>query len=72
MVRVFEQFRSEFVGKVSPVHLFWGGLDLAVTRFSGRTRTAASRWRTELRPARHARGLLPRGQQRRLLAGPRR
>jgi hypothetical protein len=36
MVRVFEQFRSEFVGKVSPVHLFWGGLDLAVTRFSGR------------------------------------
>jgi hypothetical protein len=36
MVRVFELFRSEFVGKVSPVHLFWGGLDLAVTRFSGR------------------------------------
>ena len=36
IVRVFEQFRSEFVGKVSPVHLFWGGLDLAVTRFSGR------------------------------------
>jgi hypothetical protein len=36
MVRVFEQFRSEFIGKVSPVHLFWGGLDLAVTRFSGR------------------------------------
>ena len=36
MVRVFERFRSEFVGKVSPVHLFWGALDLAVTRFSGR------------------------------------
>ena len=36
MVRVFEQFRAEFVGKVSPVHLFWGALDLAVTRFSGR------------------------------------
>ena len=34
--RVFEQFRSEFLGKVSPVHLFWGALDLAVTRFSGR------------------------------------
>lgn len=34
--RVFEQFRARFVGKVSPVHLFWGGLDLAVTRFSGR------------------------------------
>jgi hypothetical protein len=37
MVRVFERFRSEFVGKVSPVHVFWGALDLAVTRFSGRT-----------------------------------
>jgi hypothetical protein len=35
--RVFEVFRSRFVGKVSPVHLFWGALDLAVTRFSGRT-----------------------------------
>jgi Family of unknown function (DUF5996) len=37
MNRVFEEFRSRFVGKVSPVHLFWGALDLAVTRFSGRT-----------------------------------
>lgn len=36
MTRVFEVFRSQFVGKVSPVHLFWGALDLAVTRFSGR------------------------------------
>jgi hypothetical protein len=36
MVHVFERFRSEFIGKVSPVHLFWGALDLAVTRFSGR------------------------------------
>jgi hypothetical protein len=36
MRRVFYQFRSRFVGKVSPVHLFWGALDLAVTRFSGR------------------------------------
>jgi len=35
--RVFEMFRSRYVGKVSPVHLFWGALDLAVTRFSGRT-----------------------------------
>jgi hypothetical protein len=33
---VFQQFRSEFVGKVSPVHFFWGSFDLAVTRFSGR------------------------------------
>lgn len=37
MTRVFEVFRSGYVGKVSPVHLFWGALDLAVTRFSGRT-----------------------------------
>jgi Family of unknown function (DUF5996) len=36
-VPVFERFRSGFVGKASPVHLFWGGLDLATTRFSGRT-----------------------------------
>jgi hypothetical protein len=37
MARVLEIFRARFIGKVSPVHLFWGGLDLAVTRFSGRT-----------------------------------
>ena len=36
MDRILELFRSRYVGKVSPVHLFWGGLDLAVTRFSGR------------------------------------
>jgi uncharacterized protein DUF5996 len=29
-------FRSGFIGKVSPVHFFWGSFDLAVTRFSGR------------------------------------
>ena len=33
---VFQDFRSEFIGKVSPVHFFWGSFDLAVTRFSGR------------------------------------
>jgi len=33
---VFTRFRSTFIGKVSPVHLFWGSFDLAVTRFSGR------------------------------------
>lgn len=33
---VFKHFRTGFVGKVSPVHLFWGSFDLAVTRFSGR------------------------------------
>ncbi|MDP9226901.1 MAG: DUF5996 family protein [Actinomycetota bacterium] len=36
VTRVFQQFRSRFVGKTSPVHLFWGALDLATTRFSGR------------------------------------
>ena len=34
---VFQQFRSGFIGKSSPVHFFWGSFDLAVTRFSGRT-----------------------------------
>jgi hypothetical protein len=34
--RVFRVFRGRFIGKCSPVHLFWGALDLAVTRFSGR------------------------------------
>lgn len=34
--RVFTDFRSRFLGKVSPVHFFWGAFDLAVTRFSGR------------------------------------
>lgn len=34
--RVLKLFRSSFIGKVSPVHLFWGSFDLAVTRFSVR------------------------------------
>ena len=34
--RVLTAFRARFQGKCSPVHLFWGALDLAVTRFSGR------------------------------------
>lgn len=33
---VFQRFRSDFIGKCSPVHLFWGAFDIAVTRFSGR------------------------------------
>jgi len=35
--RALNEFRARFIGKASPVHFFWGGLDLAVTRFSGRT-----------------------------------
>ena len=34
--QVMTRFRSQFIGKVSPVHLFWGGFDMAVSRFSGR------------------------------------
>jgi Family of unknown function (DUF5996) len=34
--RVLGQFRSRFMGKASPVHFFWGAMDLAYTRFSGR------------------------------------
>src|SRR6266581_7109795 len=34
--KVFKAFRSQFIGKSSPVHFFWGSFDLAVTRFSGR------------------------------------
>ena len=34
--RVLNVTRSSFVGKTSPVHFFWGGFDIAVTRFSGR------------------------------------
>ena len=34
--RVLKEFRGGFLGKASPVHLFWGAFDLAVTRFSGR------------------------------------
>jgi hypothetical protein len=34
--RVMLEFRSRYIGKCSPIHLFWGAMDLAVTRFSGR------------------------------------
>jgi Family of unknown function (DUF5996) len=34
--RVFKEFRAPFLGKCSPVQFFWGSMDLAVTRFSGR------------------------------------
>jgi hypothetical protein len=35
--RVMSQFRAGFIGKASPVHFFWGGADLATSRFSGRS-----------------------------------
>jgi hypothetical protein len=34
--RVLARFKGRFLGKSSPVHFFWGALDLALTRFSGR------------------------------------
>ena len=33
---VFTKFRGEFIGKASPVQLFWGAFDLAINRFSGK------------------------------------
>jgi len=33
---VFLKFRSEFKGKASPIHFFWGSFDLALSFFSGR------------------------------------
>jgi hypothetical protein len=41
--RVLHAFRARFIGKASPVHLFWGALDLATTRFSGRRAPAYQR-----------------------------
>jgi hypothetical protein len=32
-----KEFRGRFIGKASPSHFFWGGFDIACTRFSGRT-----------------------------------
>jgi hypothetical protein len=34
--KVFRAWAPGFLGKVSPIHFFWGSFDLAVTRFSGR------------------------------------
>jgi hypothetical protein len=34
--RVMKAFQTGFLGKASPVHLFWGGFDLSMTRYSGR------------------------------------
>jgi Family of unknown function (DUF5996) len=33
---VFAEYRGAYHGRVTPVHFFWGSMDLAVTRFSGR------------------------------------
>ena len=62
------QFRAGFLGKCSPVHLFWGGLDLAVTRFSGRPAPPHPGRHPEPAGLGHARGVLARSEQLRLLA----
>src|SRR4051794_4515585 len=36
MLPVFARFRAGFAGKASPVQLWWGAFDLAVSKFSGR------------------------------------
>ncbi|MCB1024457.1 MAG: hypothetical protein KDB79_08705 [Acidobacteria bacterium] len=36
---IFEEFHGRFIGKSTPVHLFWHSFDLALTRFSGKRAT---------------------------------
>jgi len=33
---ILEEFRGRFIGKSTPVHVFWHSFDLALTRFSGK------------------------------------
>ncbi len=33
---ILQEFRGRFVGKSTPVHMFWHSFDLALTRFSGK------------------------------------
>ena len=62
------RFRTSFIGKVSPVHFFWGSFDLAVTRFSGRTAPPHPGGIPNLARLGRARRLFTRSQQLRLLA----
>ena len=68
---VLKDFRARFIGKVSPVHFFWGAFDLAVTRFSGRTAPKHPGGRAQrCRPC-NGRSVFARGIERGLLAGNR-
>ena len=40
---LLKRFSTNFYGKISPVHFFWGSFDLAVTRFNGESARAAGR-----------------------------
>jgi hypothetical protein len=33
---ILNEFRGRFIGKSTPVHMFWHSFDLALTRFSGK------------------------------------
>ena len=57
MLPVFDRFRAGFMGKASPVHFWWGGFDLAVTRFSGPAGAAAPRRRPRPPRPHHPRSL---------------
>jgi Family of unknown function (DUF5996) len=37
---LLRRFATNFYGKISPVHFFWGSFDLAVTRFNGKRAAA--------------------------------
>ena len=68
---VFAHFRTGFLGKVSPVHFFWGSFRPRGDALFRPPRAAASRRRAEPARCRRARGLFARGVERRLLAGRR-
>ncbi len=65
--RILNFFRSGFGQGQSGAHLFWGGFDLAVTRFG---RCCSIRRHSAARPH-HTRGIFARGEQRGVLAGKR-
>ena len=72
--RMLKRFRTGFLGKSSPVHFFWGSFDLAVTRLRGYAVLGAAcpfvhGADSGCRAGGNARGVLPRGQQRGILAG---
>ena len=51
---VFEAYRSGFVGKQTPVQLYWHSFDLVVTRFSGRAHPLESGTRSDREAYSHA------------------
>ena len=70
--RAMGEFRSHFVGKVSPVHFFWGAMDLACTRFSGRAAPEHPGGAPNCGDWVMVEGYSRRAEQRRVLAGRRR